>query len=620
MPFHGARLGRAPGSRAEVHRIDRPHPSYFMKKRPTLPAQVRRNRLARWSVAAVFASLLATSARASDLYWDADGASTTATGGTGVWTTTSTWRNGSSTGTLQSWANGNNAFFGGTAGQVQVASGSAGMSAVNLTASTDGYTLYTTSKSNGLTVTGTLALSNSVGLTLQSTSTSTSDTTFAINALSTGSSNSLTLNDSPTASAAIGSFRINLTGAGATVAAPTIITAGTNLTSGPIGYVATATGVIISGTIKNNSAATTLIGATNGNDVTLTSTAVISGSAGVQFSAGASGGSGVITLNSQSTYTGDTRFNGTSTSGYIVLGNTNALSTSSNIVMGYSSGNGQNLDLNGYSQTILSLASNGGTGAITDRGTSAGTDTLTIKGAATTSFALTIGDGSTRKIALSLDPANTGTLTLTGANTYTGATTISGGVLNLANPTGAALTGTSITVNTMGTLQMGATNQLNTATPAPVTLNGATFSVNGFSQGTKTANGVGALTLASTSANNVIDFNSKSGVVTFATFAPNGATLTINNYLNNSGTSGGPNELIFNQDQGANGTNDLGNFVFTGYGPASEQSLGGGFYEVFPTAVPEPATVLGGLLLVGALGWNQRRRLQGLVAGRPLSV
>ena len=28
------------------------------------------------------------------------------------------------------------------------------------------------------------------------------------------------------------------------------------------------------------------------------------------------------------------------------------------------------------------------------------------------------------------------------------------------------------------------------------------------------------------------------------------------------------------------------------------------------TPVPEPATVFGGLLLVGALGWSQRRRLR----------
>ncbi|MBE7213056.1 MAG: PEP-CTERM sorting domain-containing protein, partial [Gluconacetobacter diazotrophicus] len=37
-------------------------------------------------------------------------------------------------------------------------------------------------------------------------------------------------------------------------------------------------------------------------------------------------------------------------------------------------------------------------------------------------------------------------------------------------------------------------------------------------------------------------------------------------------------------------------------------------------AVPEPATVLGGVLLVGTLGWNQRRRLQAVVAGRPAGL
>lgn len=35
--------------------------------------------------------------------------------------------------------------------------------------------------------------------------------------------------------------------------------------------------------------------------------------------------------------------------------------------------------------------------------------------------------------------------------------------------------------------------------------------------------------------------------------------------------------------------------------------------SIYGTPVPEPATIFGGLLLVGALSWNQRRRLGGLV-------
>ena len=59
---------------------------------------------------------------AADLYWDANGATTTATGGTAVWNTASTWRDSSATGTLQNWADGNAAVFGGTAGTVTLSS------------------------------------------------------------------------------------------------------------------------------------------------------------------------------------------------------------------------------------------------------------------------------------------------------------------------------------------------------------------------------------------------------------------------------------------------------------------------------------------------------------------
>ena len=165
---------------------------------------------------------------------------------------------------------------------------------------------------------------------------------------------------------------------------------------------------------------------------------------------------------------------------------------------------------------------------------------------------------------------------------------------------------------------MGAASQLKTTAAVSLagsaTTGAATFGVGGFNQGSKTAVGVGALTLATGSVNNILDFSSKSGVVSFASLTTNGAVLTVNNYLSNGGVAGGADELIFNQDQTAN----LANIVFTGYVGTTEQLVSGtagtssAFYEVFPIApVPEPATVLGGILLVGTLGWNQRRRLGG---------
>ena len=57
---------------------------------------------------------------------------------------------------------------------------------------------------------------------------------------------------------------------------------------------------------------------------------------------------------------------------------------------------------------------------------------------------------------------------------YQGTTTVNGGTLQLANPTGAALSATSpVNISTTGTLLPGASNQLNATTPAPVRLHGA---------------------------------------------------------------------------------------------------------------------------------------------------
>ena len=68
----------------------------------------------RWrgSAAALTAIVLlgapAHGVKAADLFWDANGDTTAATGGTGNWVTpsTNTWHNGSSAGALQTWADG----------------------------------------------------------------------------------------------------------------------------------------------------------------------------------------------------------------------------------------------------------------------------------------------------------------------------------------------------------------------------------------------------------------------------------------------------------------------------------------------------------------------------------
>jgi len=91
----------------------------------------------------VFVAVLSSHAAATDLYWDADGGTTAATGGTGTWDTTSVlWRLSSGTGTLQAYDNtspsGVVARFGGTAGTVTL---SGTLNAGGLNFGTGGYTL-----------------------------------------------------------------------------------------------------------------------------------------------------------------------------------------------------------------------------------------------------------------------------------------------------------------------------------------------------------------------------------------------------------------------------------------------------------------------------------------------
>lgn len=93
----------------------------------------------------------------TDLYWDANG-NTSGTGGSGAWNTSSLfWRSGSSSGTLGAWSNGNNAFFGGTAGTATIASG--GVSLANMTFSTTGFRVT----GSPLTLTGTPTISVTTG-------------------------------------------------------------------------------------------------------------------------------------------------------------------------------------------------------------------------------------------------------------------------------------------------------------------------------------------------------------------------------------------------------------------------------------------------------------------------
>jgi fibronectin-binding autotransporter adhesin len=278
----------------------------------------------------------------------------------------------------------------------------------------------------------------------------------------------------------------------------------------------------------------------------------------------------------------------------------------------------------GQQQTFGTLAINGSTltvnsGASVTSGTQelifgnttlSGNATFNVTNGATAATQLTLSGVSQDVGGRALSKTGSGTLLLTGAGSYTGATIVSGGTLTAAASSGSALGGTSaITVNSGGTLLLGASDQINNS--ASMTLAGGTFAKGNFSEGSTSSVGVGALTLSTSGSH--IDFGTGSvGALTFASFATNGNSLVIDDWTGTANTVGSAStdRLVFDSDQSLN----LASFSFTGYAPgATEFSLGGEFYEVVPlTAVPEPATYIGGALALGAIALHQRRRLRSL--------
>ncbi len=240
-----------------------------------------------------------------------------------------------------------------------------------------------------------------------------------------------------------------------------------------------------------------------------------------------------------------------------------------------------------------------------------------------------------------------GTTILTATNTYTGTTTVSGGTLSLfkagtvGSSTGGTLaaSGTGIVVNTSGTLLLSANNSVgNTtrvslgssspATSSMVVANGvlqgrgaqltATSGTQPVFTGTTSTTdgnsvpGLGALTLTNSTTLAFVTGGgaADSGTVVFSSFSDPSNSYVFNvtgdNFANpfGPGTSrdGVTERLIFATDESA----FLGDFTFNGVAGAAEISLDGTFFEIVP--VPEPATYLGGLLLMAAAGWQFRRQ------------
>ena len=246
-----------------------------------------------------------------------------------------------------------------------------------------------------------------------------------------------------------------------------------------------------------------------------------------------------------------------------------------------------------------------------------GSNTFTLNGAIQD-----LGSGTT---AGQFQKADTGTLILTANNTYTGATSVNGGILKLANGSGQALSGGgAITVNSSGTLLMGANNQV--ATSASIKMSGGTLDAGGFSQGTggapTTPNsgtvGIGALTLNSSSTidltgTSVLHFaNSNSLLGNSSTWS---GTLSIWDWSGTAATGGGAEQILFGGDVTGLSSAQLAEIQFysgagTGAFATGAVILADG--EIVP--VPEPSTWAAAALAAAVIGYMSRRSLA--AAGR----
>ena len=225
----------------------------------------------------------------------------------------------------------------------------------------------------------------------------------------------------------MGSGRLTLQGAN-TYTGGTIITAG-DLYLNSAGALSSLGNIVFSGsgriwhTANNNvdysnrftSTANQSIRIHIDDGVTVTWASGISGS-GVSIT---KDGAGPLVMSGSSSNTGFTKIN----DGVISLGRNNALSTNSALQI---SGGGSNyIDLNGYSQSLVSLSGNG-----LIKNTSASDAILTITGSSTTTLS---GYLSQTNGIISLVKSGSGELILTGRQNFSGDITINAGTLTAGN-------------------------------------------------------------------------------------------------------------------------------------------------------------------------------------------
>jgi autotransporter-associated beta strand protein len=480
-------------------------------------------------------------------YWNGGtptaGSGVTANGGTGTWTTTNAWVEPTTPGTGATWVDGNLAVAAGTAGTISIANGTT-VTPVSTTFKTTGYVLTPAGTTTSI-IAGSISLDPSVNLTIIDPA-QTTGSTLSTGSISGGTGSGITIAGAGTSG---NNSRLNLAQANAILSVPVNI-ACTGSATAYAGIVGTASGTSVTGNINNTGTEPTMIGATSGNSMAVSGN--ITGSTGVLFAAGASGGAGTITLSGTNTYSGITNVNNTA-SGLIKCGATNTLSPNSVLNLGFSSTNGSPVDLNGFDQTIGGLSSGAGTGSITNGAAGTGTNTLTIGQNSNTTFGLIITNGATAKT--TVVKSGSGTLGISGANTFTGGLTLSA-----------------------GTLQMTGAGNLLPGTLA-VTFNGGTFSTGPATGYTET---VGTLSVTD---NSTISFGTSSHKLNFANSSAigwtTGKTLTITGWAGTAGNSGTAGQLFVGNNNSGLTSGQLAQITFTGFNPGAIQLSTG---EVVPAS------------------------------------
>ncbi len=341
-----------------------------------------------------------------------------------------------------------------------------------------------------------------------------------------------------------------------------------------------------------NTSGTTTLGGTNtsstnsftGNIGLGKDTLLTSASGGTVAFTGDLSGSGAITANGTGTVvlSGNNTLTGSAT----VNSGATLIAASNNALGGTSAGttvnSGGTLGLQGgvtipaaESITISGTGVGGTSGALRNvSGDNTVSGNITL--AASSSIGSAAGTGTLNGVisgtGFSLTKVGTGDIVLGGAsaNTYTGGTTVSAGTLTLNKTAGLDATGSSgtITVNSTGTVALGADNQINNS--ITLALNGGTFRTNNNSDT------LGNLSLLASSSINFS--NGDSSVLTFTNAARTAGVLTVADWNGIPTVGGGGSQLVFTNAGTGFGASDIS---FTGFGSGWTRLPSG---EIVPVA------------------------------------